>query len=152
VAQATPPPAVVQQQPAPQPVAPAPAPVQPPVTETHAPAPAPAQVAPAAAVYHEGDLVPAGTEGLVAGRMIHRGNVPYPPIAKMNRVEGVVILSVLISETGKVLDVRVIRPISRPVGLNEAAVESVKRSTFSAPTKDGMKVKSWTTVPVEFKL
>jgi len=154
VAAAAPPPVVVPQQPAPQPVAQNPAPVPvapPPVTETHAPAPQ-QQVAPAAPVYREGDIVPAGTEGLVPGRMIRRGSVPYPPIAKMNRVEGTVVLSVLIGETGKVLEVRVIRPVTRPVGLNEAAEEIVRRSTFSVPMKDGVKVKSWTTVPVEFKL
>jgi protein TonB len=78
--------------------------------------------------------------------------VPYPPLAKINRVEGTVILSVLVGETGKVLDVKVLRPIARPVGLNEAAEEIVRRSTFSAPTKDGVKVKAWTTVPVDFKL
>jgi protein TonB len=84
--------------------------------------------------------------------MVRRGSVPYPPVAKMNRVEGTVVLSVLVSETGKVLEVRVIRPVARPVGLNEAAEEIVRRSTFSSPTKDGVRVKAWTTVPVEFKL
>jgi len=153
VAQAAPPPAVVPQQPAPQPVVQAPAPVQqPPVTETHAPAPAPAPVAAAPAAVREGDLVPAGTEGLVPGRMVKRGSVPYPPIAKINHVEGTVVLSVLVGETGRVLDVKVLRPIARPVGLNEAAEEMMRRSTFSPPMKDGVKVKSWTTVPVEFKL
>jgi len=150
VAQAAPPPVTETHAPAPQPVVQAPPPVQPPVTETHAPAPQ--QAAPAAPTYREGDLVPAGTEGLTPGRMIHRGTVPYPPVAKLNRVEGTVVLSVLVGETGKVLEVRVIRPITRPVGLNEAAEEIVRRSTFSAPTKDGIKVKAWTTVPVEFKL
>ena len=158
VAQATPPPAAAAPQPqapAPQPVAPAPAPVQPvapPPTATQAPAPAPAPAAPAAVVYREGDLVPAGTEGLTPARMVRRGSVPYPPLAKMNRVEGTVLLSVLVGETGKVLEIRVIRGINRPVGLNEAAEEMIRRSTFSAPTKDGVKVKSWTTVPVDFKL
>ena len=84
--------------------------------------------------------------------MVRRGSVPYPPIAKLNKVEGTVILSVLVGETGRVLEVKVIRPINRPVGLNEAAEEIVRRSTFSAPTKDGVRVKSWTTVPVDFKL
>jgi TonB family protein len=152
IATATQAPAPVPQQPAPQPVAQAPAPVQPPpVVATQAPAPQP-EVPAAAAPVREGDLVPAGTSGLQPARMVRRGSVPYPPMAKMNRVEGVVVLSVLVNETGKVLEVKVLRPIARQVGLNEAAEEIVRRSTFSAPTKDGVKVKSWTTVPVEFKL
>jgi len=85
-------------------------------------------------------------------RMMRRGNVPYPPMAKLNRVEGVVVLSALVSETGRVLEVKILRPIARQVGLNEAAEEIVRKSTFTPPTKDGVKVKSWTTVPVEFKL
>jgi len=151
VATATQAPVVVPQQPAPQPVVQTPAPAPPPVVATQAPVPQ--QPAPEAApVYREGDLVPAGTPGLVSGKMVRRGSVPYPPVAKLNRVEGTVVLSVLVSETGKVLEVRVIRPVARPVGLNEAAEEIVRRSTFSSPTKDGVRVKAWTTVPVEFKL
>jgi len=36
--------------------------------------------------------------------------------------------------------------------LNEAALQIVRNSTFSPPMKDGVRVKSWTTVPVDFKL
>lgn len=78
--------------------------------------------------------------------------MPYPPMARAQRVEGTVILSVLISERGQVLDVRVLKGISRAVGLNEAAQQMMRLSTFSAPSKDGIRVKAWTTVPVEFKL
>ena len=100
----------------------------------------------------EGDLVPPGTEGLVPARVVRRGNVAYPPMARAQRVEGTVILNVLVSETGQVLDVRILRGVSRQVGLNEAAIQSVRRTSFSAPTKDGVRVKAWTTVPVDFKL
>jgi Gram-negative bacterial TonB protein C-terminal len=37
-------------------------------------------------------------------------------------------------------------------GLNEAAQQMMRRSTFTAPMKDGVHVKAWTTVPVDFKL
>ena len=55
-------------------------------------------------------------------------------------------------ESGQVLETRLVRGIDRPVGLNEAADQIVRRSTFSPPTKDGVRVKAWTTVPVDFKL
>ena len=84
--------------------------------------------------------------------MLRRATVPYPPMARLQRVEGTVLISALISETGRVLDVKVIRPIAKPVGLNEAAMQIVRQSTFSPPMKDGVRVKSWTTVPVDFKL
>ena len=36
--------------------------------------------------------------------------------------------------------------------LNEAAIQSVRRSTFAPGIKDGARVKSWTAVRVDFKL
>ena len=50
------------------------------------------------------------------------------------------------------LDVKMIRGINRPVGLNEAAVQIIRKSTFVPGMKDGVRVKSWATVPVNFKL
>jgi protein TonB len=84
-------------------------------------------------------------------RIIRRGTVPYPPIARAQRIQGTVLLSVLVSETGQVLEVRILRGVSG-VGLNEAAERIMRTSTFSPPTKDGVRVKAWTTVPVDFKL
>jgi TonB family protein len=152
-------PVPVPQQPAPQQEAPAPvverpAPVQtqpdptPQVTETRAATPEPA---PAAARVREGDLVAAGTPGLVPPRITRRGNVPYPPVARMQKIGGTVVTNVLVSETGQVLQVQILRGVNRPVGLNEAAQETMRRSVFSPATKDGVRVKSWVTVPVDFK-
>jgi protein TonB len=136
--------------------APAPVPVPQPTeavaeaaTETAAPPPPPP---PAPAAVREGDLVPAGTPGLVPARVLRFGTVPYPPIARQQRVEGEVLVNVLVSESGQVLDIRILRPIARSVGLNEAAEQIIRRSTFSAPTKDGVRVKAWTAVPVRFRL
>jgi protein TonB len=72
-------------------------------------------------------------------------------MARQQKVEGTVITNVLVSETGDVLEVRVMRGINRG-GLNEAAVSAMRRSSFAPGTKDGVKVKAWVTVPVEFKL
>ncbi|MFP5248058.1 MAG: energy transducer TonB, partial [Thermoanaerobaculia bacterium] len=153
VAQNTPPPVPVPQpQQQQQETRPAPAPVQeapaPQVTETRAPAPA----QPAVQRAREGDLVPTGTEGLTAPRMLRRGTVTYPAIARAQRIEGTVLTNVLVSETGQVLEVRILRGVNRPVGLNEAAEQAMRRSSFSPGTKDGVRVKAWVTVPVEFKL
>jgi TonB family protein len=151
---------------------PRPVPVQPePVTATQAPAPAPVETrpvpqpvqqqpqveetrpaAPAVARVREGDLVPVGTEGLTPPRITRRATTTYPPIAVAQRIQGTVITSVLVSETGQVLEVRVIRGVAAPVGLNEAAVQTMRRSSFAPATKDGVRVKSWVTVPIEFKL
>ncbi len=89
VATATQPPA-----PAPAETRPTPAPVQ--QTQTQPPAetrPAPQQPAEPQRV-REGDLVPAGTPGLVPPRITRRASAAYPPIARAQRVEGTVITSV----------------------------------------------------------
>ena len=164
-AQTTPPrptPQVATQTIAPAPVVPEPQPtatVAPPtqtVAETTAPATqtvAQPDAAPAAPRFRTGDLVPQGTEGLTPARVIRLGSVPYPPMARQRRVEGTVLMSVLVSETGDVIDVRMLKGINQPVGLNEAAESVVRRSTFSAPMmRDGTRVKAWATVPVKFEL
>lgn len=150
---ATPPPAAAQQ---PAETRPEPAPARPEpaqVAETRPePARPPQQQAPAPQRVREGDLVPAGTEGLIPPRITRRGSVAYPPIARAQRVQGTVITTVLVSEKGEVLDVRILRGIGRPVGLDEAAEQAMRRSTFAPATKDGVRVRAWLTVPVEFKL
>jgi protein TonB len=129
---------------------PAPQPVQQPETPAET-RPAPAQQQPAVARAREGDLVPAGTAGLIPPRITRRGAVNYPQVAKAQRLQGTVITSVLVSETGDVLDVRVIRGVNGP-GLNEAAIQAMRRSSFPPAMKDGVRVRSYLTVPVEFKL
>jgi TonB family protein len=136
------PPPIIENRPvaAPQPVVPAPQPV----AESR---PAPQPEAPRTQL---GDLIPAGTPGLVAAHTTHQAPASYPPIARMQRVQGSVIVSALISETGRVLETKIIK--GAPMGLNEAADQSVRRSTFAPGEKDGVRVKSWTTVSVDFRL
>src|SRR5262249_53586250 len=137
---------------APQPVAPAPQPVVP----APQPAPVPQPVAPAPAPVPEpqvqrtqlGDLVPAGTDGLSPAHISHQALAIYPPIARMQRIQGTVIVNALINENGQVVETRILSSASSI--LNDAAVTSVKRSTFTSGTKDGVRVKSWTPVRVEF--
>lgn len=100
----------------------------------------------------EGDLIPTGTPGLVPPRLVRRAIISYPPVARAQKVEGTVITNVLVSETGQVLDVKILRGTARSGALNEAAEQAMRRSSFAPAMKDGVRVKSWLTVPVEFKL
>ena len=127
--------------PAPQPVVPAPQPVVP------APAPAPEPQVQRAQV---GDLIPAGTEGLNPAHITRQTVATYPPIARMQRIQGSVVVNALINENGQVIDTRVLTSVSSI--LNESAMNSVRRSAFTPGTKDGVRVKSWTPVRVDFKL
>ena len=58
----------------------------------------------------------------------------------------------LISETGQVVEANIIRGVSQNVGINEAALDAVKRSTFKPGAKDGVRVRSHITLPIAFKL
>jgi TonB family protein len=126
---------------------PAPAPQPPPPQPAVESRPAPQPEAPRTQV---GDLVPAGTPGLIPAHTTRQAPANYPPLARMQHVQGSVIISVLVSETGQILDTRIVR--GAQMGLTEAADQSVRRSTFAPGLKDGVRVKSWTTVSVDFKL
>jgi TonB family protein len=111
-----------------------------------APAPEPAPRA------REGDLVTTA-EGLTPPRAIAKSAPQYPPLAQAQHIQGTVVISVLVSETGKVLDARVISGLARGgFGINDAAQQTVRRWTFAPGMKDGVHVKAWTTVRIDFKL
>jgi len=73
----------------------------------------------------------------------------YPPIALASKVQGVVILEVVISETGRVQNVRVLR--SRPL-LDQAAVDAVRQWQFTPTLLNGEPVPIVMTVTVSFEL
>jgi protein TonB len=76
----------------------------------------------------------------------------YPPIARRLRVEGEVVVSVLVDETGKVADARIVRSATQDVGLEEAALAAARSASFQPATKDGVRVKMWTTLRIPFQL
>jgi protein TonB len=60
-------------------------------------------------------------------------------------------LTVLISETGDVLDVKVLKGDPR-FGFNEEAIRAMRGAKFRPATKDGKRVKTWVPQPIDFKL
>jgi len=76
----------------------------------------------------------------------------YPPRALRQKVEGTVELIVLVDETGKVVDTQVVTAAGGNSGLNEAAVALVKKSMFHMATKDGVPVKVWVPLKIEYRL
>jgi protein TonB len=145
VQQVVPPPAAE-----PEPVTPPPAPA---VSEPPPPAPepAPVAVAPAAPAVQVGDLVGPGP-GVVPPSLVNRPSPVYPPMAKMQRVEGTVSVEVLVDENGAVRDTRFIKRVPQNVGLNEAAMTAAQQAKFRPATKSGVRVKMWYTLTFPFKL
>ena len=85
---------------------------------------------PEAARTQVGDLVSQGTEGLNPARVSRQALAQYPPIARMQRMQGSVVVSALVNENGAVIETRVVNSASAV--LNAAAIDSIKR--LSMPT------------------
>lgn len=139
-------PAVEKPVPAPQPAAPKPEPA----AEKPAPAPAPVQQAPRPQPsVQTGDLVQPGT-GVAAPRLASSLDPRYPPAAKRLNRAAQVDVKVLVDEHGKVLDADRIGA-KAGFGFDEAAIDAARRAVFQPATKEGVKVKMWTTLRVNFR-
>jgi protein TonB len=66
----------------------------------------------------------------------------YPRLAMQQRATAIIIVSALISETGQVLEVKVLKGEER-FGFNEAAIRAMRAARFSPATKDGKRVRTW---------
>jgi protein TonB len=105
---------------------------------------------PPAPTARRGDLVPLGE---VDTRPVPlKQTLPeYDPLSRRMRHEGTVVLNVLIDEQGRVTRVEQIKgiPSSR---LNAEAVRTVKGWRYRPATKDGVPVKVWMTLDLDFRL
>jgi len=124
----------------------------PPPTTTQPVLPASAAVeTPAAPATREGDLIEYASVDR-APELTSPVRPVYPPLAARQKIEGTVIISALVSETGRVLDVKILRGDSKKMGLDEAAVRAIRSASFSPAIKDGKRVKTWKPIPIIFKL
>jgi len=99
----------------------------------------------------EGDLVP--LEQVNTPPVLLKTVSPkYPPLALQMKIEGTIQVNALISETGDVINTRVIKRSSNVYGLDKASEEAVRKWKFKPAQKDGVNVKVWKQVSVVFKL
>ena len=73
----------------------------------------------------------------------------YPPLARMVRIQGVVVLDATIDETGRVVDVRVVRSVA---ALDRAAIEAVRRWRYAPAVVNGRPVPVVLSVTASFVL
>ena len=150
--------------PAPEPVAPPTQPAPEPQREPEAaktpekpPQPTPEQAKPRAPEpapaprVKMGDLVEPGP-GVSPPQLVNFSKPAYPPLARTMRVEGDVVVSVLVDENGQVQDARVTEPIRQKVGINEAALSAARSAHYKPATKEGVRVRMWTRLRIPFKL
>jgi protein TonB len=80
-----------------------------------------------------------------------RDHINYPTVAMKNNIEGRVILQLVVTKTGKVGEVKVVRSIDPD--LDSEAVRLCKSlPDFIPGRKNGQAVNVWYTLPVQFKI
>ena len=133
----------------PTPTEPPPTPVPPPPAPETAAAAAPLAVEKPS--VNQGDLVELTPE-VVPPEPVYKPMPSYPPLAARQRVDGLVILQVLVDENGAVQDVTVLRGVKPDLGLDAAAAKAVRGWRFKPATKNGVRVKVRITQPIPFRL
>ncbi|MCA1629123.1 MAG: energy transducer TonB, partial [Acidobacteria bacterium] len=73
----------------------------------------------------------------------------YPPLARQGRVQGTVLVRVVVDETGKVIEAE---PVCGPRALQEASVQSAKKWKFTPTLLDGVPVRVSGTIRFNFVL
>jgi len=89
-------------------------------------------------------------DGATAPRVIDRTAPEYTEQARLARLNGTVVVKLIVEPDGTLRDVHVSKAIG--LGLDEKAVEAVKCWQFAPGSVDGKPVAVLTTVPVNFQL
>ncbi len=98
-----------------------------------------------------GTTTAAVSDTLSPPRILTRREPVYPVNARRLRVEGTVMLNVLVGSDGKVREVKVLEAEGGKL-LSPAAVDAVREWTFSPATRGGRSVECWHKVPIRFEL
>ena len=88
--------------------------------------------------------------GVTAPRLLSKIEPEYSEEARKAKYQGSVMLRVIVDEQGVVRHVEVSRPLG--LGLDEKAVEAVRKWRFQAGRQDGKPVAVWAVVEVNFRL
>ncbi len=87
--------------------------------------------------------------GVMIGSLVHRVQPAYPTTAKLDKIQGKVLLRAVINTEGEVTEVD---PISGPSELIVAAVEAVKQWQYRPYRSQGQPVEVETTIQINFLL
>jgi len=103
-------------------------------------------------VFHSSGHMPSFPGGDVALMKFIKDNMIYPPEALKNRIEGKVIIQFVVTKTGKVGKVKVVRSVNKE--LDQEAVRLIKMLPDFSPGRNnvGEPVNVWYTLPVSFNL
>jgi serine/threonine-protein kinase len=123
------------------------------------PAPTPAAVAATQAPSAAAPATPSGPvvldiseAGVTPPQLVSQPRMEYPAVARAQRITGTVIVQALIDEQGNVAEARVLRGAPANSGLNQAALDSVKKRKYKPASKDGKPGRAWVAIQIDFKL
>jgi TonB family protein len=145
-------------EPAPAPAEPAPTPAEPeapppPVEANAQPAPRTEAATPTApAPLRPGALVELADAGVQPPVVLEQSKPHYPPAARVAGVEGTVELMALVDEDGRVGEVQVVRAKPARKGFEASAVEHVRSRRYRPATKEGIAVRVWVPIVVNFRM
>jgi len=88
--------------------------------------------------------------GITAPVPLTKSEAEYSEQARRAKYQGTVSVSLIVNKQGKPEDVRVVKSLG--MGLDEKAVESLRKWTFKPGTKDGKPVAVRATIEVNFRL
>jgi len=85
-----------------------------------------------------------------AARVIRAVEPEYSKKAREASVQGTVLLQIVVNEKGKAVDIAVLSPVG--FGLDENAIDAVKKWEFEPGKKSGEPVPTWANIEVNFRL
>jgi len=87
----------------------------------------------------------------IGGYVAIQNNIKYPDLAREAGIEGRVLVRAFIDKNGNVQECEIEKGIPN-TGLNEAAINAIKRTPFKPAMQRDRKVGVWITIPVRFRL
>lgn len=89
------------------------------------------------------------SQGVLEGSILHKVDPQYPQEARDNRVQGDVVLRILIDEQGNVIEAK---PVSGPPLLTDAAVDAMMQWKFKPYLLNGDPVQVESVFTIRFRL
>ncbi len=89
---------------------------------------------------------------LIGGMASIRRYLVYPELARKAGIEGVVMIGVLIDESGKPIKTQILKASGAHIGFEEAAATAVMHTRWKPAKQRDRPVKVWVSIPIRFKL
>jgi TonB family protein len=88
--------------------------------------------------------------GVSAPSVLYKVDPPYTEEARLAKLSGTVLVSLIIGEDGRARNIKIVRGLG--LGLDERAAEAVAQWRFKPGIKDGTAVSTQATIEVKFRL